>query len=249
MEARFTIKNYRCFSADHPLQFTLKDGFTAFVGPNNFGKSFILKFFYEFRNVWNDLRQEQNLKARLVRAVTPIDFVGIKDKQEVFYRFNELPIEVQIEINEFKFCFNINRGNQIDNAKMFLDDEAIKGVLILISNGILTYHTSGSPKAHNIRPLVNLIENLWRSIYIPSFRNAINVGANETYFDINVGSAFIKIWYEWKAGPSIWQNRRVHSITNHIKELFEYEKLEINTTPDLTSLQIIVNDETYKLHE
>jgi len=47
-----TIKNYRCFSLNKPAHIVVRDGFTAFVGINNSGKSALLKFFYEFRNMF-----------------------------------------------------------------------------------------------------------------------------------------------------------------------------------------------------
>ncbi len=35
----------------------MRDGFTAFVGVNNFGKSSLLKFFYEFRSLFTQISQ------------------------------------------------------------------------------------------------------------------------------------------------------------------------------------------------
>ena len=48
MDAELTLKNYRCFSDESPARFSLRRGFTAFVGVNNSGKSSLLRFFYEF---------------------------------------------------------------------------------------------------------------------------------------------------------------------------------------------------------
>jgi predicted ATP-dependent endonuclease of OLD family len=42
---RLTIKNYRCFEDSHPLVIEFASDFTAFIGPNNSGKSSCLKFF------------------------------------------------------------------------------------------------------------------------------------------------------------------------------------------------------------
>jgi AAA15 family ATPase/GTPase len=45
MDIEITLKNYRCFSEANPARFRLRDGFTAFIGLNNAGKSTVLKFF------------------------------------------------------------------------------------------------------------------------------------------------------------------------------------------------------------
>src|SRR5688500_18837579 len=57
MNVGIKLSNYRCFSSSNPAIFTLADGFTAFVGPNNGGKSTILRFFRDFRTlfgIWRD---------------------------------------------------------------------------------------------------------------------------------------------------------------------------------------------------
>jgi predicted ATP-dependent endonuclease of OLD family len=40
--ATITVRNYRCFG-DQGATFELRPGFTAFVGPNNSGKSILLR--------------------------------------------------------------------------------------------------------------------------------------------------------------------------------------------------------------
>jgi AAA15 family ATPase/GTPase len=63
MRAELTIKNYRCFPDETPLEFEIGDGFTAFVGVNNSGKSAILRVFYEFRGLFQALQDPTFLPA------------------------------------------------------------------------------------------------------------------------------------------------------------------------------------------
>lgn len=44
-EVDLVLKNYRCFPSSCPARFSVRSGFTAFVGVNNSGKSSLLKFF------------------------------------------------------------------------------------------------------------------------------------------------------------------------------------------------------------
>ena len=46
-------ENYRCFDSENPLQIDLNGGITSYVGPNNAGKTAILKFLFEFRELWS----------------------------------------------------------------------------------------------------------------------------------------------------------------------------------------------------
>ena len=61
MPLDMTIKNYRCFSDSDPVPISIRDGFTAFVGVNNSGKSSLLKFFYELRDLFLHLSKHENL--------------------------------------------------------------------------------------------------------------------------------------------------------------------------------------------
>jgi AAA15 family ATPase/GTPase len=48
-----TINNHPCFAGSKPAHIVLRDGFTAFVGVNNSGKSSLLKFFFELRPLFD----------------------------------------------------------------------------------------------------------------------------------------------------------------------------------------------------
>ena len=50
---RLTLSNFRCFSEEQPAVFEIGPGFTGFIGPNNAGKSTVLKFFYEVRSAFS----------------------------------------------------------------------------------------------------------------------------------------------------------------------------------------------------
>lgn len=64
-----TLKNYRCFPEQHPARFVLGDGITAFIGTNHAGKSSLLKFFYEFRQLFEILG---NLRADMWSATSDL---------------------------------------------------------------------------------------------------------------------------------------------------------------------------------
>jgi hypothetical protein len=92
--ARFRIRNYRCFSESKPLVFDLSPGFTAILGPNNAGKSAILRFFYELRPIWNVLEgQSSGLQELLNGRPYSSGFHDVIYQLEPFHKFNEGDIE------------------------------------------------------------------------------------------------------------------------------------------------------------
>jgi len=55
MEFEITFKNYQRFSDSSPARIVVRRGLTAFVGVNDSDKSSLLKFFYEFRELFRIL--------------------------------------------------------------------------------------------------------------------------------------------------------------------------------------------------
>ena len=93
---RLTVKNYRCFTDENPLVIEFNDGFTALVGPNNSGKSSFLKMFYEFKNLWQILTQEQAILNLVNGDAQPTSYMEISDRQ----RFSIYEIEHRLFLNQ-----------------------------------------------------------------------------------------------------------------------------------------------------
>src|SRR5947207_52004 len=98
MRVDLTLKNYRCFPDSHPARLTLREGFTAFVGPNNSGKSFLMKFFYEFRSLLEILSQPSGQLAEAIRGAGVAFNLGVVDISEVFSNESPRPLEIDITV-------------------------------------------------------------------------------------------------------------------------------------------------------
>ena len=81
-----------------------------------------------------------------------------------------------------------------------------------------------TPEA-DFEDIVRAIAPLRGSQYIGAFRNAINIGANENYFDIQVGSSFVQQWRDYKLGSSRKHIAEAISVTESIRNIFGYESL------------------------
>ncbi|MGT2473675.1 hypothetical protein [Paraburkholderia terrae] len=92
---QFVVKNYRCFSDENPARFVISRGMICFIGVNNSGKSALLKFFQEFRNVWT------SAGAYVGGGQAPAfgtQFQHVLDQSEVFCDQNDRPLSIEITI-------------------------------------------------------------------------------------------------------------------------------------------------------
>jgi hypothetical protein len=71
----------------------LEDGFTAFVGVNNSGKSSLLRFVHEIRPVLDYLRDSSGFASLLAAGeCMGVNFQSLADNSEVFHNGNDRPI-------------------------------------------------------------------------------------------------------------------------------------------------------------
>jgi energy-coupling factor transporter ATP-binding protein EcfA2 len=84
--------------------------------------------------------------------------------------------------------------------------------------------------------------------YYGPFRNAINQGAGEHY-DLRVGTSFIDLWREWKTSGVKQKSRAIDQVTEEIRRLFEFDRLEISASDQLKTLIVSVNGQPYLLSE
>jgi hypothetical protein len=199
-----TIKNYRCFPESSPVNFKVRSGFAAFVGVNNAGKSSLLKFFYEFRPLFQALATEtSNWRMGLLGSGASNGFLSTFDPLEVFCNANEddLVISVSLEPDERPQAVqgatvpsSINIVVARGSAKFSI---GLENPNINFSQGVGVSGTSvfapPYPTNHKaeLGPYMRWFDELTRCLYIGPFRNAINAGTQQKYFDIQTGQAFI----------------------------------------------------------
>ncbi len=187
LDIEITFRNYRCFGYE-PAKIRISDGFTALIGINNSGKTSLLRAFYELRNFFRYLAGG-NLVAG--GSITIGGFGGfVAPTGERLWRTGtDRPIELDFVVRDgpsgpfvvggqataLSATFNVNNGQVIvalKNARgnaLALDNEGNTGTQI------------------ESAPIASVMDVLARAMYIGPFRNAINVGANEAYYDIQTG--------------------------------------------------------------
>ena len=64
--------------------------------------------------------------------------------------------------------------------------------------------------------------------YYGPFRNATQHEGAGSYYDLRVGTGFIDLWKEWKTSGVKAQSRAIDQVTEDIRRLFEFDRLEIS---------------------
>jgi hypothetical protein len=125
--------------------------------------------------------------------------------------------------------------------------EEMRGQLVSGETSI-RYRAGQNPFAE-LAPFLAEFRNLSEAIYIGPFRNAINVGTNEDYFDMQVGASFIGRWRTLKTGNNKRANELTMKVTDDIARIFEFDRLQIDASEDGQTLQIYINGKSFKLPE
>jgi len=264
MNFTLTIKNYRCFPDEKPVDISMGKGFTAFIGANNSGKSSLSKLFYELRNLFENISRSDNNFIHAMRSDAGIVFnlaQSVHDNIEIFCNANTRDIILEISakanledryegISPEKIILTIPRGTNTFTAKLIEDGKHIDTTKDNISiKRVGNTHIKVGEKLIYIEPYYQAFEALSKTIYIGPFRNAVNLGGHENYYDMIIGQQFISLWDNYKSGNSKAAIRAALKLTRDIKAVFRFTNLEINASTDNQTLHVIVDNKPYRLEE
>src|SRR5215213_3164712 len=246
------IKNYRGFSDEEPVVLSVSPGFTAFVGPNNSGKSSLLRFFYEMRTVFDLFQHRNGLDSIRSSDKALIDFspLGVEDKEEVFHDGNERDLQIRFDFPHASLAqvgrldLTISRRNFSVSGTSFvpLPSGELSQIIALDFNPVQVRAKLASGdiiEEVDTQPLAQTFEALRRSLYVGPSRNLIGVVAG-IYYDLSIGGLFAEQWNEWKTGDTKARRVTVQRVTEDISRIFGYRSLEISATKGGKSLQVVV---------
>lgn len=191
-----------------------------------------------------------------VTAEQGFNYGGVADQAEIFCNRNNRDLTVEVKplralgrIESFRLV--IKRGTS--SARLFIranghDLSPERGAKE--TGGRIVENVDGAEtQVAEWEPVLALWRDLSQTSYIPSFRNAINVGTNNQYFDIQTGQSFIQMWQQLKSGPTKSQNEAILKLTDDVRQIFKFPTLEINPAADGTTLQAIIAGKSYRLPE
>ncbi len=166
-----------------------------------------MRFFYEFRQLFQRLR-DIDILTGLCRAGEYAFSLpaSVSDANDFYCNANGRDLELEFEFpvsepvpSQFlrRFAIRLKRGTsefkaeasgnagpmQPHNDNIRINPTTVKG-----ADGQII----------NFAGLMETLSTLAQMLYIGPFRNAINIGTNDSYFDIQVGQSFVKTWREYK---------------------------------------------------
>ena len=265
MQGKLTLRNYRCFDWDNPAVLEFGDGFTAFVGSNNSGKSTALRSIYELRSMlqavsnicrpgngfrWgcqplgtSDIAEVANDgdPTRFQFSIELVDFASIKPDGQWH------AAEIILEYEVYSQTLSPKRVKMIDsqgNTRQ-LEENHIKSADRVVSDLIINY-PGVAPVDYSA--IIAFANELGQSKFFPAFRNAINEGAG-SYYDIPVGTALVATWDQWKAGSSRALKLAISRVENEIASLLGFKSLQINADQTGKTLDVNIDGRPQKLHE
>ena len=270
---RLTVKNYRCFTDENPLVIEFNEGFTALVGPNNSGKSSFLKMFYEFKNLWLGLIQEQAILNLVNGEPHPTSYLEISDQTEIFSNFNDRSLTIKFDSFAFPRTPNASPPPLALSSAEFICERTAshlwKGKFKYCGGQNeydLTWKEKNRSKFINCTlelnssthqqqlqhfeffPLFESLKILNSILYVPPFRNLINEGSGQ-FYGLNFGTSFVTNWKNKKTGDDKKGNQLVNKVTQDIKCIFDYDSLEINSSDDVKTLKLMVDGNPFKIKE
>lgn len=253
---QLTAKNYRCFPESDPLRIELRNDFTAFVGPNNSGKSTALRLFHELRQVLSHVAHAPHLQHLVVGNAIGLSYLGTEDPLEIFCTANDRPIELQFDLpdaGEFvvsRIVLYVDRTAPTTwRGSVFIGPERVRatgGTSIGTLHGFLDERGRAIPAPQEFLGLLGAIAG--RGLYVGAFRNAISEGAG-SYFDLSIGTSFITEWHSWKTGGTRAANQAILRLTADLAHIFGYRSLEINSALNGQTLQLVIDGRPYRLRE
>lgn len=261
MAIEITLKNYRCFPRNYPARITLREGFTSFVGVNNSGKSTVLRFFYEFRDMFRLFQPLHNEFIHACNPSTPRQFSlpsSVQDASSLHNDLNSGELDIEIRLIDStndgiadKALITVLKNTNQYFIQLFANNRALG------SKPISWEGTPDAPILRNretlgmdVSRLFNEIAAMAGAFYIGPFRNTVHLGGPGTpYYDIAIGEAFIAKWRAWKTGNDRAKNVVIRTLTEDLRELFGFRSLDINASDDNRSLKLFVNNQPYQLDE
>jgi hypothetical protein len=254
---KITLKNYRAFSDESPVVWDLDDGFTAFVGVNNSGKSSLLRFFHEARPSFAVLRGFETFRDAIMEDPPFLaNFNSVVDRTEVFCNRNN---------REMTATFSVDHPGPTDLSSVTLrwNREFAQMAVDLEFEGARVNPVRGTfegmrfrvkdaaavEREVNFRRYVTLFDDLEQAVYLGPFRNAVNVGGASEYYDLRIGEQFISQWDDFKTGSNRQANRAALAVERELEGIFGIERLELNAAPGNQTMHVIVDGEPYQLQE
>ena len=261
-EFLYTLSNYRTFEESTPATIKIRRGFTALVGPNNSGKTNVLKSIFEFKKTFQVACSDRWPKLLCMsKALTaPIpnlrgEDIGGRIEDLLFGHQTNRQLTVSIDLiaaaeNEIsKIEFARSAGRNEFASKLFLNGQEFTSPADISLYNVTDKCISLGPDVSiSVSRALESLTCLQNSIYMASFRNVVEHSGGP-YYDLNIGTDFVGNWQQWQQGQDRGKRSVINKVISDVQDLFKIDKFNIMASADGNSLIIERNGESFSLGE
>ncbi|MFI7247261.1 ATP-dependent nuclease [Micromonospora chalcea] len=254
IDIEISVRNYRCFG-DEPATLEIRDGFTAIIGTNNSGKSSLLRLPYEIRQLIQMFTEFDGSRfSRAYRILAGEEggtlWQPMVSRGERIQRAGaERPMEIIFKINDGPNGPFLLGGTPVELVSTYTFQSYDTKAWLQYAGTRERINIEREYNSLNINSLKEAMRFLTNSMYVGPFRNAINIGGQEKYYDIQTGDAFVKRFAELKGGYNPAANEEVSRLLDEVRRIFGFSQLDVNASPDTESLQVTIDGRSFRLNE
>jgi len=185
MEIEITLQNYRCFG-NEPVSYRLRPGVTAFLGPNNVGKSWLLKFLFDFRPFFIHYSSPHSVSMLLTEHVdrfndlSTFNLTSLSQFQEFFCDKTSQNLTIAFHFiiperfnNSFTLQVEFSRENHSVRTTLFEKNIPER---IIPEKDISSFPIVNSPYGNSYTEAIcSMFRELSEAFYIGPFRHVLNM--------------------------------------------------------------------------
>lgn len=227
-EIRIQVTGYRSISEKTQVDIRVGSGVTAFLGPNNAGKTTVLRLIHEFRSAFQNLGNGS--REHWQGNPTTLGVAGSPETGSLFHDDAQSGIKLKIFITDLRDKFEVSGiglflevGSADVRLTWFSSDDtyAIEEIKEVSRRKIKVENAELS-----ISRMMNVLAALGNSFYVPSNRYLVNLpGAMNG--DLPLGLQLIDQMAEAVTGASAASARSFKRIERNLESIFGLHDLSI----------------------
>lgn len=226
MRFKFRISNYRNSTFNNPIELEIKEGITFILGPNNIGKSNLIKFLHDIRPVMletheriNDVTYESNL---------PLPFDQVTNRTSGLDQ-----ISFDLVFDDSYYVNYIIQGKVPNHHSVSVKKTAIN----------FDFFSEVGQK------IFKETRFFFKGLYFIGPLRSPNSNTGGNSLDAQIGRQFLDNWSNWSDTFDIGKMKSLELLSDELATLFGYKKFDIRLDTSKSNFFIKTDDGQFSLNE
>lgn len=256
-EFEIEIGNYRCFSGAGAVKLRIAGNRIAIVGPNNGGKTTVLRLFMELSSLFEALlgRDLPNCTSGQPFQAYP---QHVSDVADIVPRPTSGPTQIRIGLlspepanDQLSWVSAelVAAENGMWKAAYGTRLQHLESGRRLDRSPILHFRTGSSETQIDPRPLQSLLPLFQDAMFIPAGRVAVGPGEHGVFGKLATGAAFVSRWSSMSAGSASKRRASARQVERTLARIFGWSNLSIRVSPDQSTLIVEPDDGSFDIRD